>query len=328
MRRIAAVIGALGLLVLAAAPAQARYTHLGATTNVALSVQWSQQLFPTGATSAIVVRDDGFADSLAAGADAGASGAPVLMNPPAAGLDPRIENELARLGATRVLLIGGTAAVSAQTESDLQADGYLVVRSAGANRIETAAHVMQDEFEDVDSVVLARAFGDGTAGFADSLGAGMLAGSMIRPLLLTETATLSTATRDVLAATPSVTRVVIAGGTAAVSDAVVAQLQGMGLTVERVAGTDRFATAVALASRSLDDDGIVALVDGVHANARASGVPASASGRGAVVLANGTALPEATRAFLDAQPEDAHELFCSPEVDHNVCLAAEAVLNG
>src|SRR5688500_12176442 len=103
MKRALVVLLAV-FVVLPGSPAAA-YTHFAAPTNVRVSVEWSETLFPSGATAAILVRSDGFADSLAAGALAGSIGAPVLLNPPGGGLDPNIDNELARLGVERVEVI-------------------------------------------------------------------------------------------------------------------------------------------------------------------------------------------------------------------------------
>src|SRR5688500_13864097 len=95
-RALVALLAAALLLV--GNPSADAYRHFAAPTNVRVSVQWSEALFPSGATPAFVVRSDGFADSLAAGALAGSIGVPVLLNPPGGGLDPYIDAELARLG--------------------------------------------------------------------------------------------------------------------------------------------------------------------------------------------------------------------------------------
>lgn len=335
MKRIAAIAIVLGITICVAAPSEA-YTHLGASNNVALAIQWSGDLIDdASAPFAILVRSDSFADSLAAGALAGFIGAPVLMNPPGGGLDPRVENELGRTGADTVLVIGGTAAVSDQTVADLDADGFIVHRYAGTNRVQTAVKVFQEValvedspiYDTATEVLIVRGFGDGSSAFADSLGAGMLGGTTGRPLLLTETATLSTDTRDAIAGASQLTKAVIVGGTAAVSQAVQDQLLAMGLTVERIAGSSRFETAALTADQSYDDTPghIVALVEGINSNSWASGYPASVRSGGAVVLADGAALPDATRSFLESQ--SGGDLYCAPEVNHTACQAADGVLN-
>jgi putative cell wall-binding protein len=333
MKRIAAPLLALATLVAASSPARAGgtgdYTHFGATNNVSLSVQFSQQLFGVGSSVAILVRSDSFADSLAAGALAGVLDAPVLMNPPGAGLDARISNELARLGVDLVVVVGGTAAVSDQTEADLASEGYTVSRRAGANRVATAAAVMaMSDYDGAETVYIARAFGTGSSGFADSLGAGMLAGTNGGPLVITDTATLSSETQAAIEARSSLTRAVIVGGTAAVSGAVESQLRGLGLDVERIAGATRFETAALTADQSFDPgrSRVVAIVDGLHTNSWASGYPASAAAGGAVVLSDGSSIPAPTRSFLESQATGI--VYCAPEVTHEACEAADVFLNG
>jgi len=341
-RAVVAVVVSLLLLVGHAGPAGAgtTYTHFGATNNVGLSVQWSQALFPGSgsAPTAILVRSDSFADSLAAGALAGFVRAPIFLHPSTGGLDPRIEGELSRLGTDLVRVIGGTSAISAQTVDDLVAAGYDVHRLAGANRIDTAVQVMQQTsdsdgnslYEGSSFVYLARAFGTGSTAFADSIGAGMIAGTQGIPLLLSATEALSAETRTALSAAPEVETVFIVGGTAAISGAVETELRGMGLEVERVAGPDRFETAARIADESFDPalPGIIALVDGLNANSWASGYPAAAMAGGAVVLSNGDSLPDPTASFLTSQNGSGAHLYCAPEVGHDACLLADELLNG
>lgn len=335
MKRIAAVVIVLGILIGFAPPSEA-YTHLGASNNVALSIQWRQNLKPGGSPFAILVRSDSFADSVAAGALAGFVGAPVLMNPPSGGLDPAIENDLAAMNADTVLVIGGTAAVSNGTITDLRDAGYTVNRYAGTNRVATAVAVFQQAalvessriYRSANTVFIARAFGDGSSAFADSLGAGMLAGTEGGPLMLTDTTSLSADTRNAIAAASQLTHAVIVGGTAAVSAAVENELRSGGLIVERIAGATRFETAAQTADRSYGNvpGDVVALVEGINDNSWASGYPASVASGGAVVLADGATLPPATRTFLAAQAGG--DVYCAPEVDHNACIEADTVVNG
>ena len=81
---------------------------------------------------------------------------------------------------------------------------------------------------------------------ADALAAGPLAYGQQWPVLLTARDALPDVTRSALDDL-GVRHVVVVGGTGVVSDAVVADLQRGGRTVERVAGADRMATATALA---------------------------------------------------------------------------------
>ncbi|PWJ45604.1 Putative cell wall binding repeat 2 [Quadrisphaera granulorum] len=83
----------------------------------------------------------------------------------------------------------------------------------------------------------------------DSIPAAPLARKLGAPLLLTRSAALSSSVADYLAATPSVTKAVVVGGETSVTPQVVSDLLARGLTVERVGGVDRYATALAVAAR-------------------------------------------------------------------------------
>ena len=104
-------------------------------------------------------------------------------------------------------------------------------------------------------VAIARAFGaegNPTSAWADAVSAGGWAAATATPILLTTTDALHPAVQGWLD-DRDVTRHVVLGGTAAVADAAVATLEG----VERVAGPNRFASAVAIA-----DDLWTSQVDG------------------------------------------------------------------
>ncbi|HUG83736.1 MAG TPA: cell wall-binding repeat-containing protein [Euzebya sp.] len=84
--------------------------------------------------------------------------------------------------------------------------------------------------------------------FADALGSGALQGALQAPLLLTNSDALSpevAAEVDRLGATEAI----VLGGDAAVGPGVVAALEALGLTAERVAGATRLETAIAIIHR-------------------------------------------------------------------------------
>ncbi len=122
-------------------------------------------------------------------------------------------------------------------------------RLAGPDRITTAVAVSQAAYPDGADVALLAQAGD----FPDALAAAPLADRLGAPILLTDSAQLSPATAaeiDRLGAA----EVIILGGPGAVSEAVAEALDDV--TVTRIAGADRFATAVGIA-RELADGGDV-----------------------------------------------------------------------
>ncbi len=173
-------------------------------------------------------------------------------------------------------------------------------RAWGQNRYETAVDVSERTFEpdSVRTVVLATG-----ASFADAMAAAGLAGCFRAPVLLTDPRSVPPA---VLAEIERVgaSEVVIVGGEGAVFPSVVNTLRGAGLSVRRVWGGDRYATAAAVAremARLLGDDfsreafvvrgDVFADAVGVSAVAYAKGMP--------VLLTRTTTLPDATRAAID-----------------------------
>lgn len=188
------------------------------------------------------------ADALAGAYGSGLHGSPILLTTrdelPAATLDA-----LRTIDPTRVRILGGTGSVSDAVAAALAAEGFTVVRHAGADRFATAAAVARSG----GSAAVGSWRGDGPTAVVvnghrpfDALAAGPLAAGQLFPILLTTTDALpavTMATLDDLA----IRHVIVSGGSAAVSDAVVAELEASGRTVRRVAGADRSATAVALA---------------------------------------------------------------------------------
>ncbi|GAA2171692.1 hypothetical protein GCM10009846_06480 [Agrococcus versicolor] len=123
-----------------------------------------------------------------------------------------------------------------------------VQRFAGADRYAVAVAVSQYSFVADDpnaNVVYLVNGGD----FPDALGASAAAGQRGAPLLLTTPAALPGATRDEIARLRP-DRIVVVGGPASVSEAVVGELRAIrtGVTVERVQGANRYEVSAALAA--------------------------------------------------------------------------------
>jgi hypothetical protein len=133
---------------------------------------------------------------------------------------------LTDMGIKQAIILGGTNAISAATASELQQiTGNAPLRWAGVNRYATATDVATQALAkfgfDKTGVLLA-----GTAGtedFPDALAGAPLGGKNKTPILLTAPTTLSDATNDYLEAhSADVAKITAVGGTAAVTDAVLA----------------------------------------------------------------------------------------------------------
>ena len=139
---------------------------------------------------------------------------------------------------------------------------------------------------------------------ADALGAGPAAAAAGGPVLLTPPAGLPEAVRSTIdRLNPE--RIVVVGGKQAVSDTVLGELAPLSPRVERLAGTDRYGTAAAIALDEFrPEDGqstpIVFVADGIgFADALSGGAVAAAMGAPLLLTAPG-ALPAATATALAA----------------------------
>ncbi|MBC7266464.1 MAG: cell wall-binding repeat-containing protein [Coriobacteriia bacterium] len=118
-------------------------------------------------------------------------------------------------------------------------------RDAGADRYLTAIEVSRKTFPDGSARAVVLASGEA---FPDALCASGLAGCLRSPVLLTRASSLPSAVLLEIGRLGA-TKVYIVGGPGAVSDGVKKSLQDAGLTVERVYGSDRYATARAVADK-------------------------------------------------------------------------------
>ena len=180
--------------------------------------------------------------------------------------------------------------------------GVAVDRIAGDTRLGTAIAASTDRFADgsTGTVVLARA-----DDFPDALAGGPLAAAMDAPLLLTGRDGLDA---DVAAEITRLTggegTAILLGGEAALSAQVVADVEALGLEANRVAGPDRFATAVAIADLLGEPDTVLLATGNDFPDALSAGAAAAAVD-GAVLLTADDVMPPATQAYLDTLPDAA-----------------------
>jgi len=179
-----------------------------------------------------------FPDALAAAPAAVKEGGPLLLTLPTS-LPPAVKAEIQRLRPETIVVVGGEAAVSAEVLTQLTTLAASVVRVAGADRFETARKVVARAFPvAVPSVYIATALN-----YPDALSASAAAGATGNPVVLVDGSapTLDSATKTLLGSLGA-TSFKIAGGTAAVSTGIEADLTQIG-AVARLGGADRLATS-------------------------------------------------------------------------------------
>lgn len=254
-------------------------TRVAGDSRVATAIAASRQAFPDGAPTVVLAAARRFPDALAAVPLAAREGSPLLLVEERA--DGAVMDEVERLGAERAILIAAHGAIPVVVELELERAGVQVERLAGEGRFHTAARIARRLGAGPDGEVLVAS----GATFADALPAGPLAALAGLPVVLTGAEDIPADTAAVLRDL-GVTRSLLVGGRAVVSDGVAAGLPD----ATRLSGRDRYRTSVGLARELLDRGGALRTV-GIatgrdFADALAAG-PAVAADQGAVLLVDG-----------------------------------------
>ena len=133
------------------------------------------------AETVILVNSSAIPDALTATPLAHAKKAPILLTGKD-GLNKATANEIKRLGAKDVIMIGGDAVLSAKVEKDLKALNVKVDRIKGETREETALAIAKrlDGIKDVSEIAVV----NGTTGLADAVSVAAAAAEKGMPILL------------------------------------------------------------------------------------------------------------------------------------------------
>ena len=183
------------------------------SNRYATAVAVSEATFDPGVPIVYVATGKAFPDALAAAAAAGALGGPVLLSDTTS-ISSDTLAEIRRLSPNRIVVVGGTSAVSDAVKEQL-AEIAPTDRIGGSNRYDTAARIALDAFDGPVPIAYVATGKD----FPDALAAAAAAGAQGGPVLLTEPGFLPSWTSDALIALQP-NKIVVVGGTAVVSTAV------------------------------------------------------------------------------------------------------------
>lgn len=143
------------------------------------------------------------------------------------------------------LALAGVLAALAPTVAGHAQDAVAVDRVFGEGRVETAVELSVEFFDAADTAVVAT-----SETFVDALAAGPLAAAADGPLLLNPSDALAAVVRDELVDRLAVDTVYLMGGREALSSEVEEDLESEELTVRRLGGENRFATAALAAEEA------------------------------------------------------------------------------
>ncbi|WP_166785932.1 cell wall-binding repeat-containing protein [Cryobacterium sandaracinum] len=205
------------------APVNVPVERLAGADRFDASAAISKASFDPGVAVAYVANGLKFPDALSGAPVAGKNNSPVLLVT-SDGIPATIATELARLKPGKIVVLGGTASVSAAVQTLLQQYAPVnvpVERLAGADRFDASAAISKANFTAVVPVVY---IANGLK-FPDALSGAPVAGKNKAPVLLvTADSVPASIAAELDRLQPA--KIVVLGGTASVSEAVATQLAG------------------------------------------------------------------------------------------------------
>lgn len=230
----------------------------------------------------IVASGDNFPDALASSGLAGLATAPVILTN-SYRLSARADGQISRLKPQKVVVIGGKSAVSDSVVNQIEkrvARNAKIVRISGDTRRDTANEIFAQAKKQVDAN-----WADDTAiiatgeNFTDALSISAYAQKKKYPVFLSGKSGLDASTvKDIKGY--GFTNIVIAGGSAAVPNSVIAQLKSAGVSesnIVRLGGATRYQTSLEIAKYA-DNNGAGVLHPGTPVFATGENFPDALAG--------------------------------------------------
>lgn len=265
------------------------------------SVAISQEGWPNGADTVVLARGDDYPDALAGTPLAFQEDAPLLLTKSNT-LDKSTKDELKRLDANKVIILGSTSAISENVVKEIKtiSNNITIERLGGVNRYDTAATISAKLSS--DTAVLA--YGHK---FPDALSIAPYAAKNGYPVFLTgKNGELD---KDTKAKIDSFDDIIVVGGSDVVSNNAV-----KGLKYKRYAGEDRYKTNVDINKNLKMGDERAYFATGADFPDALSGAVLAAKNNAPLFLSPGKDLKKETISSLKEQPFDQFGLFGGNDV--------------
>ena len=224
-------------------------TRVAGADRINTAVEVSKKYYKSAET-VIIANSEKFADSLSASALSKALKAPILLVQKDQ-LDSVVAQEIKRLGAKNVVVIGGEQSVDKAKNS---LSKYNVQTIAGSDRYETSAKIAQEIIKRTGTTQAVIASGET---FADALTVAPLANKNNMPILLVQPNNIPKATQEVL---KQIKNTIIVGGEKTISKEVENKLPN----ATRIAGANRYETAKKIYEYGFKDRTEVNIANGTN----------------------------------------------------------------
>lgn len=266
--------------------------RLGGKNRYETSVEVSKKGWQNGSDYVLMANGDEYADALCAAPLAKKYDAPILLTS-SKKLNEDVKNELKRLKAKHIIVIGGNGAISENVEDELKEITTDVQRIYGNSRYSTALEVAKKLGINNKIVVTSG------EGFADALSIAPIAAQKGMPILLVGKGGLDSELKDYLK-NAQIQKSYIVGGKGVINESCESVLPN----VERISGDNRFETNIKIMeafSDSINFENVyIALGDGPTGKEFAdalSGAAIAAKNSAPVILTN-SIMPSNVERFI------------------------------
>lgn len=252
-------------------------TRIAGEDRIATSIEISKAMF-NESDNVVLASGFNFADALSAGQLAAALNAPLILSNDQ--LDSRTSDEIAKLKPKNIYIVGGETALSSNIEESVKSvvNDINIERLKGNDRYETSVKVMEKTKEFVDAEYLLKASGKN---FPDALSATSFMADHKALMVLSDGNSYPKSDLQEIAI----------GG--------VNQLPLNGFTGERIAGNDRYQTALAIAKRSFENNENAILANSKVFADSLSAVSVAKNYKAPIILTDNENLTQSTKSYLE-----------------------------
>lgn len=252
-------------------------TRIAGEDRIATSIEISKAMF-NESDNVVLASGFNFADALSAGQLAAALNAPLILSNDQ--LDTRTSDEIAKLKPKNIYIVGGENALGSNIEESVKSvvNDINIERLKGNDRYETSVKVMEKTKEFVDAEYLLIASGKN---FPDALSATSFMADHKALMVLSDGNSYPKSDLQEIAI----------GG--------VNQLPLNGFTGERIAGNDRYQTALAIARRSFESNENAILANSKVFADSLSAVSVAKNYKAPIILTDNENLTQSTKSYLE-----------------------------
>ena len=254
-------------------------TRISGKDRITTSVEISKSAYTTS-ENVVLASGFNFADALSAGQLASALDAPLLLSSQDK-LDSQTKNEINRLKAKKVFVVGGDNAISKTgIDTTLKSEKIYVTRLEGQDRYSTSQKVMEKTKEIINPEYLLIASGKN---FPDALAATGFFVNHKSVMVLSDGVTYPES---------NLKEIAIGGKN---------QLPLKGFTGRRVSGKDRYETALEIAKLSFDKNNNAILASGQVFADSLSAVSLTKKHNAPIILTQSNSLTESAKKYLNGK---------------------------